>query len=125
MHKILIADDDPDFVETTRIVLKSNGYQVVTAASGDAALKAMRSDPPDLVLLDVMMSSVLDGLSVTYTAKSDPKLKGIPLIMVSSIGSSPHAGMFPTDEYIPIEAWMAKPVAPDELLRKIADLLQP
>jgi CheY-like chemotaxis protein len=125
MHRILIADDDPDFVETTRIVLESHGHQVSTAASGDEALKAMRADPPDLVLLDVMMSSVLDGLSVTYAAKSDPKLKGIPVIMISSIGSSPQADMFPTDEYIPIEAWMAKPVAPDDLLKKIAKLLQP
>ena len=124
MHKILIADDDPDFAEVTRTVLQSHGYEVTTAASGGEALEAMRSDPPDLVVLDVMMATVLDGLSVTYAMKADSHLKTIPIIMASSIGSSQQAGMFPTDERIPMDAWMAKPVAADELLRKIAKLLQ-
>lgn len=125
MPKILIADDDPDFVQVMRTVLESHGYQVNSVASGAEALLAMRSDAPDIVLLDVMMATVLDGLSVTHAMKADPGLKNTPIILISSIGDSPQAGMFPTDEYIPIDAWMSKPVAPNDLLQKVAKLLQP
>jgi len=120
MAKILVVDDDPDFVEITRTILEANGYQVGTAANGDQALNAMRKDLPDLVLLDVMMSTVLDGLNLSHVMSEDPVLKRVPVIMVSSIAESPHAGMFPTDEYIPIDAWISKPVQADALLKKVA-----
>ena len=120
MARILVVDDDPDFVEITRTILLANGYVVSTAASGEEALKSMRSDPPDLVFLDVMMSSVLDGVNVSHAMSADPILKGIPIVMLSSIASSPAAGMFPTDEYLPIDAWLSKPVQPSELLAKVS-----
>jgi len=122
--KILVADDDPDFVETIRMILQAHGYDVASAASGSQALEAMRSAPPDLVLLDVMMETVLDGVSVSHEMHADPQLKEIPVILISSIASSPQAGAFPTDEYIPVNAWMAKPLNPDRLLAKVAELLQ-
>jgi CheY-like chemotaxis protein len=75
------------------------------------------------VLLDVMMSSVLDGVSLSHTMNADPALKRVPIIMISSIASSPAAGMFPTDEYLPIDAWLSKPVQPQELLSKVAQYL--
>jgi CheY-like chemotaxis protein len=120
MTRILVVDDDPDFVEITKTILDSNGYQVATAANGEAALQAMRQNPPDLVLLDVMMSSVLDGLNVSHAMSEDPLLRKVPVIMISSITDSPASGMFPTDEYIPIDAWITKPVRPDDLLQKVA-----
>ena len=124
MPKILVVDDDPDFVEITRTVLEGNGYEVASAADGEQALQAMRADPPDLVLLDVMMSTLLDGLNVSHVMNEDPVLSKVPIVMVSSITDSPSAGMFPTDEYIPIDAWISKPVQPDDLLSKIAQLVQ-
>lgn len=124
MSRILVVDDDPDFVEITRTVLEGNGYEVEAAADGEQALQAMRADPPDLVLLDVMMSTLLDGLNVSHVMNEDPVLSKVPIVMVSSITDSPSAGMFPTDEYIPIDAWISKPVQPDDLLTKIAQLVQ-
>jgi len=123
MATILIVDDDPDFCEITRTVLEREGYQVRTAANGDQALAGMRSDPPDLVILDVMMSSVLDGLDVSDRMLADARLKKIPIIMVSSIASSEYAGMFPTDAYVAIDAWVSKPVAPQTLLAKVGELI--
>ncbi|MGQ9492315.1 MAG: response regulator [Anaerolineae bacterium] len=120
MAKILVVDDDPDFVEITRTILESNGYEVTSATNGDQALQAMRKDVPDLVLLDVMMATVLDGLNLSHVMSEDPLLKDVPVVMVSSITDSPHAGLFPTDEYIPINAWISKPVQPDDLLAKVA-----
>jgi CheY-like chemotaxis protein len=123
MAKILVVDDDPDFVEITSMILEANGYQVITAANGQQALSRMRQSRPDLVLLDVMMSHVLDGLHVTKEMQADTELRSIPVIMVSSITTSPQAGMFPTDEYLPIDEWISKPVQPDDLLQKVKQCL--
>ena len=124
MARIMVVDDDPDFVEIIRTILEANGYQITTASSGEKALPAIRKDVPDLVLLDVMMSSVLDGLNLSHAMSEDPLLSKVPIIMISSIAESPEAGMFPTDEYIPIDAWITKPVQPDDLLKKVAQFLK-
>ncbi|HAZ31129.1 MAG TPA: response regulator [Dehalococcoidia bacterium] len=121
--KILVVDDDPEFVEITRMILESNGYEVSSASDGEQSLEAMRQDRPDLVVLDVMMSSVFDGLSVCREMRTESDLKDIPVIMVSSIITSPYASMFPTDEYLPIDTWISKPMDPDDLLKKVRKLL--
>jgi CheY-like chemotaxis protein len=121
--KIMVVDDDPDFVEIMRTILIANNYEVITAASGKQALAMMRENKPDLVLLDVMMTYVLDGLDVSQEMANDPELKHIPIIMVSSLTNTQHAEMFPTDIYIPIDHWLSKPVQPTELLETVSDLL--
>lgn len=124
MPKILVVDDDPDFVNITRTILKSaDEYEVLTAANGRQALSLMRRDKPDMVLLDVMMSYILDGLDVSQEMRKDPELKDIPIIMVSCLSTTRHTGHFPTDEYVPIEAWISKPVEPAVLLNTVAQAL--
>jgi len=119
MAKILVVDDDPDFCEITRLILARAGYEVETAANGDEAMQAIHRDPPDLLVLDVMMAGMLDGLQVAHKISQDAELRGLPVIMVSSITNTPNAAYFPTDEYLPIDAWITKPVDPDDLLKKI------
>jgi CheY-like chemotaxis protein len=65
MAKVLVVDDDPDFVKVTTRVLEKAGHEVVSAANGAKALQAMRREAPDVVLLDIMMSYILDGLDVS------------------------------------------------------------
>jgi CheY-like chemotaxis protein len=125
MAKILVVDDDPDFVAFTRDVLKRQNYEVITAASGKQALDVMRKNKPDLVLLDVMMSYLLDGLHVSEEMQKDPELRQIPVIIVTSIVGRPEAGMFPTDSRLSIDAWLSKPVQPKELLEKVNRHLRP
>lgn len=120
---ILVVDDDPDFVETSRIVLEGAGYQVISAADGEQGLRAMRQEQPDLVILDVMMSGILDGLNATMQMRAERGLKRTPILMISSITSSDYAAMFPTDEYIPVETFLSKPVSPDRLLDEVRRLL--
>jgi CheY-like chemotaxis protein len=120
---VLVVDDDPDFVEITRMILEARGYQVISAMNGNQALANMQQERPDLVILDVMMSCVLDGLDVTRKMQADAKLRDIPVIMVSSIASSPYADMFPTDEHLSIDAWISKPVQPDDLLKTVQQCL--
>src|SRR5512135_3583495 len=100
MNKILVVDDDPDFVETTRIALEREGYRVDCVASGDEALQQVRHDMPDLIILDVIMSSVLDGLSVARELGDHPDYQSITIIMSTSIANTDYAELFPTDEYI-------------------------
>ncbi len=88
MTTILVVDDDPDFVEITRLVLRAEGYEVRSASSGDAALRAMAHEPPALVVLDVMMASVLDGLDLARRLSADAALARIPIVMVSSMPDS-------------------------------------
>ena len=124
MPTILVVDDDPDFVEIVRTILEVGGnYDVSTAANGKQALERMQGNKPDLVLLDVMMSYVLDGLDVSHTMSQDPELKDIPIIMVSSLPSTRFADMFPTDQPVAIDDWISKPIKPDDLLSRIAKAL--
>jgi len=116
MAKILVVDDDPDFVEVTRIVLEHAGYTVESAADGGEALEKIAEEVPELIILDVIMSSVLEGLSVSQTLGEHPDFRHIPIIMVTSIANSDYAELFPTDEYVHLDAFLTKPVAPDRLL---------
>jgi CheY-like chemotaxis protein len=122
MTKVLVTDDDPDFVEIISLVLKKEGYTVESAASGDEALAKMRAERPDVLLLDVMMSTVLDGVNVSFEMAQDPALSTVPIVMISSIPDSPNADQFPTDEYVPISAWITKPVPPAKLIETVKRL---
>ena len=84
----------------------------------------MRLHHPELVILDVMMDSLLEGLNATWTIRADQELQSTPVLMVSSIASSEYAESFPTDEYVPIDNFLCKPVAPDKLLKEVKRLLQ-
>jgi CheY-like chemotaxis protein len=123
MAKVLVVDDDPDFVKVTSKVLKKAGHEVVSAASGAKALQAMREDLPDVVLLDIMMSYILDGLDVSREMAEDPALKGVPVIMVTSLTGVKGSGMFPSDEYVPVDEWLSKPVDPETLLARVDQAL--
>ena len=123
MAKVLVVDDDPDFVKVTTRVLEKAGHEIVSAANGAKALQVMRQDPPDVVLLDIMMSYILDGLDVSREMAEDPALKDIPVIMVTSLTGVKGSGMFPTDEYIPVDEWLSKPVDPETLLARVNEAL--
>jgi two-component system, OmpR family, alkaline phosphatase synthesis response regulator PhoP len=119
MTKILVVDDDADFVLNSRNILEAEGYEVIDARNGSQALPLMRRERPDLILLDVMMSTTLEGLEVCREVRSDPDLQDVPIIMISAIASTEYASELPDDELIPIDTWMSKPVGPEALLKAI------
>ncbi len=116
MGKVLIVDDDPDFVEISRTILLKGGHQVATASNGAEAWEQIQKDPPVVVLLDVMMSTVLDGVDLAHRIGAEPALQNVRVVMVTSIMDTQQAGLFPTDEYIPALSWLTKPVPPQLLL---------
>ena len=118
--KVLVIDDDPDFVEFVRIILETNGYDVSCAYNADHGVTLLRTGHPDIVLLDIMMSYSMAGLEVTRTMHQDLELSTIPLIVISSV--LPGAQALENQEgFSSIVAFMTKPVEPSELLRLIAD----
>lgn len=123
MAKILVVDDDPDFVEATRLVLEPNGYEVISATDSRKGLAKVQEEKPDLVILDIMMASVLDGLSMSQKMQENPEFRRIPILMVTSIANTDYAVLFPTDEYIHIDGFMSKPISPEKLLNSVERLL--
>ena len=119
MAKILIVDDDPDFVQVTRIILEKNNHKVLSASNGDAGYQRAKEDHPDLLVLDIMMDSVLDGLYLSERMHADSELRNVPIIMVTSIANVEYAELFPTDETIHINAFLSKPFSSDELMQQV------
>ena len=122
--RVLVVDDDPDFVDILRVTLEREGFDVATASSGREAITRSRASKPDVVIMDVMMESVLDGLNASREIRSDRVLHDVPVLMVTSIPHSDCASMFPTDEFLPVDAFLTKPVDPARLVEEVRRALK-
>jgi CheY-like chemotaxis protein len=123
--KILLVDDDIDFVEATKIVLESKPYEVIVAYEGDEGLRKAREENPDLVLLDIIMP-VKDGFTAAEQFKKDPQLSKIPVVMLTSYSSRRGETSIPVSRGLELEAedYVEKPVSPEELLKKVEQYLK-
>ena len=118
--KILLIDDDADFVESTKTILESKPYEVIVAYDGDAGLRKAREGNPDLILLDVIMP-VKDGFTAAEQLKKDPKLSKIPILMLTAFAAVGGETSIPVSRGFTLETedYIDKPVTPDELLAKV------
>ncbi|RLC59050.1 MAG: response regulator [Chloroflexi bacterium] len=123
--KILLVDDDIDFVESTKIVLESKLYEVIVAYEGDEALRKARGENPDLILLDVIMP-VKDGFTAAEQFKKDPQLSKIPVVMLTSYSSRKGETSIPVSRGLELEAedYVEKPISPEELLSRVEQYLK-
>jgi len=124
--KILLIDDDLDFLEATETVLKSNSsYEVITATDGNIGLQMAKDEKPDLIILDVIMP-VEDGFTAAKKLKSDPQLQDIPVVMLTSFSQRVGETNLAVSQGMDLEAedYIEKPVSPQELLRRVEKLLQ-
>ena len=122
-EKILIVDDDTDFVFFTKTILEQNGYEVISAGTGNQGMTILARENPQLVILDVIMSSVLDGFTMSRRMAEDPAFKDIPVIMVTSIANTDYSTLFPADENVNINAFLTKPINPADLIKTIKEIL--
>ena len=126
---ILIVDDDYDFLEINRLVLERAGYRVATAAEPKQALALMEHEKPDLVITDLMMTSLDSGFLFARAIKEDPRHAGIPVIIATSVSSALGLDFRPrTDEeraHMHVDAYFDKPLDYERLLATIAELLAP
>ena len=114
--KILVVDDEKDLVDILAFNLRREQYDVATAADGEKALESARRDPPDLVILDLMMPGI-GGLEVCRRMRSDPRTSRIPVIMLTAKGEETDAvvGLSQgADDYV------RKPFGVKELMARVA-----
>jgi len=116
--KVLVVDDESNIADLAKIKLTSGGFDVDTANSGEEALEKVAIDPPDVVVLDVMMPG-MDGREVARRLKGDPETKHIPILMLTALGVGEQAvpGAVNIDEYYTKPFEGAKLI---KLVRKLA-----
>ena len=118
--KVVVIEDEPDIVEVVSYNLKREGYQVASAMRGDEGLNLVRTQSPELVILDLMLPG-MDGLSVCQQMKADPITRDIPIIIVSAKGEESDVviglGMGADD-------YLGKPFGPRELLARVKAVLR-
>jgi len=121
--KILIVDDDNDFVEAMTSILESKGYGVISASNGTEGFAKAKETLPDLMLLDVMMSTKTEGFDLARNLKSENSTKDIPVIMITGIRKDMNLpfGFEPDPDYLPVKALLEKPIKPDELIRAVEE----
>ncbi len=118
--KILVVDDEPDYVTTIQCRLEWSHYEVITATNGQEGLEKVISEKPDLVLLDTSMP-VMNGHEVLERLKQNPELKDIPVIMVTALCEAQDVAK--ASSYGVVD-YVAKPFDFTELVEKIAKALE-
>lgn len=127
--EILLVDDDPDILDSLKIILENNNYEIRTATNGSEARAALEEKRPNLIILDIMMATDTEGFDLAYELKENPDFKRLPIIILTSFLDKVLAEGPGPFEYILGEQWPAhwffeKPVDTDKLLAKIDSLLQ-
>lgn len=121
---VLIADDDAIFVQSVTAVLRTR-YNVRTAANGTEALASIEDDPPDLVILDVMMDHMSEGFDVARTLRNDDATALIPIIILTGVDRVYSLRMEVDESWVPADHYLEKPISPEDLMCKINELVGP
>ena len=123
--KIFIIDDDRDYGEALKIVLESNGYAVDHLLNIDDGRKAVETNRPNLIILDVMMDKHTDGFDFCYTLKHNEECKKIPILILTAVTEKTGFKFSPeTDgEYLQADDYVAKPIPVAELLSRVNKLI--
>lgn len=121
--KVMLVDDDADFVEIHKAVLEKNGYAVAVAYNGDECVKKTRQEKPDLIVLDVMMATQSEGFNVSRDLRNSERTKNVPILMVTSINDTVPYKFEPDDTWLPVDSFVEKPIEPEALLEKVNTML--
>ena len=120
MALIAIIDDDPDILDASSLVLKSKGYNVITANNPNDGYKIVKEKKPNLIILDVMMDEPDDGFFLAQKFRKENIIT--PILMYTSV-SKAIGFEFGKNEMVPVDDFVEKPISPDELVRKVETLL--
>jgi CheY-like chemotaxis protein len=124
--KIIVVDDDSGIRDSLQMILASHQYTVITAADRKEGMSKIRTEKPDLLILDIMMASWLDGLDMSKTLKDDQQFRDMPILMLTGVKEKtifdfrPRAG---GPDWCSVDAYLDKPVKPDLLLAEVERLL--
>jgi len=121
---VLVVDDDAVFVQSVTAVLRTR-YNVRIAANGTEALASIEEDPPDLVILDVMMDHMSEGFDVARTLRNDDATALIPIIILTGVDRVYSLRMEVDESWVPADHYLEKPISPEDLMCKISELVGP
>lgn len=125
--KVLIIDDDTDFVEATKVVLEVK-YQVIVAYNGEEGRQKLKEEKPDLIILDMIMGRKGEGFIFSREMRKNPEFSHIPILMLT--GMREQTGFFPIQDdprhpkFLPVDEFIEKPIEPQDLLKKVEELLK-
>lgn len=117
--KVLLVDDDADFVQMNRLVLEKEGFEVLTAYNPQECLEKAKAGKPDVIVLDVMMTTPTDGFHLSYTLRNTPETRHVPILMVTSVNQTVPYKFEPDQNWLPVDKFLEKPVAPEVLIEEV------
>ena len=128
-HDILLVDDDPDIRDALGLVLEQEGYTVRTATNGTEALTELQRQLPDLMILDIMMTTDTEGFDFAFELREHPRYAELPILLLTSFldkvrSSGPADFQHILGEQWPAEWLFEKPVDMQELLAKLDAILR-
>lgn len=124
--KIIIVDDDEDFVLSLRDLLEAYDYRVYTAYDGDSGLAKAREVQPDVMILDVMMSHETEGFEVARKIQETPELKDMGVLLVTGVTKALHlpGELEPDKTWLPVNRVLQKPISPDRLINEVERVIR-
>ena len=133
MAKILVVEDEPNIVRVLQVALQSAGYEVLTAGSKEEGEAVAVANKPDLMIVDVMMPKGTEGFHLVWKIRqmADEAIKDVPIIMATGIHETTELRFYPDQsdgtyepgEFLPVQAWIDKPIKVEELLEQVNSLL--
>jgi len=122
--RLLIVDDDQDFVEAVSCYLEANGFTVLRAHNGAEGIKLAKLERPELILMDIMMSERTEGFFTIHEIRRDPALKSVPIFVISSFCTRLSDFEIPSSGgWLAHDMFFAKPVDVAQLLERIRQRL--
>jgi CheY-like chemotaxis protein len=125
MSKILIIDDDPDFLYAVQMVLERAGFEVDTATTPEGGITKVQSTEPDLVVLDVLMPSEYEGFEVARVIREELLITDMPILILSAVHrvKKPSYRFAPDKDYLPVDVFLDKPIELESLVEIIKEVL--
>jgi CheY-like chemotaxis protein len=123
-QKVLLIDDDEDFVQIHKSYLEHAGFKVLESYTGEEGLAIAKAEHPDIVVLDYMMARPTEGSFIALEIRDDPELKNTPIVLLTSVRSKhPWWGVQKNDEHLPVNVLLDKPISPERLVMEIQQLV--
>lgn len=122
--RILLIDDDKDFLMATKLILEKGGYEVFLAEDGKSGLEMAKSVSPSLAIIDMMMETWSEGFNVVSKLRTSDTGRQIPLIMLSAVDlQGPYQAFEPPEGLPTVDLVLHKPIRANDLLSHVGNLL--
>ena len=130
MSKVMMIDDDPDMIESIRMILEANNYSVAAKMDTDNLIADIEAENPDIILLDIVFpEDAQAGFKAARLIAQQESLKNIPVLILSAVNQLSNLGFSFTEndiseDFMPVSGFIEKPVEPEKLLDKIKSVEQ-